>query len=333
MKSLLAVFAMGMAAVCPVRASITFNVTYGSSITSLSNAAAIESLITNTLAIYSNTFSDPITVSIEFDNGGGLGESSSIPYTNVSYLAYRTALAGDARSTDDATALANLPISSTDPVLGQTNITIKSANGRAAGLNTPAATTNLNDSNCTVAGTYDGCIAVNFAATDIGNGSTSGSYSAQEVLEHEIDEILGLGSNLEGVNCGSSCSTTTVTGYAGEVSPEDLFRYTSGGSRTYVAGQTCSSIANNAYFSIDGGSTLLDRFNQACNGGDFADWVVHSPAQVQDWQGTAGADPGLGVEARALDVLGYDLAAPEPATFAMVGGVLLAAFVLRRFLN
>lgn len=333
----LAMAAVALVAASPSYANITFNVTYGTSITGLSNAVAIETLITNTLAVYTANFSDPITVSLEFDNmASGLGQSSYVEYTGTSYSSFRTALAGDATSANDATAIANLPNTSTDPVLGNTNIDLKSANGRAIGLSTPAATTNVNDPGaCFVAGTYDGCIGINFGLTTTGNGTPfPGSYDAQAVLEHEIDEVLGLGSSLLNVSCGGvACDSTTISAFANQISPEDLFRYTLAGSRTFVSGQTCSAITNDAYLSIDGGATQINQFNQSCNGGDFGDWIQHGTAQVQDWAATPGATPSLSTELIALDVVGYDSALPEPATFGLVGGVLLGAAMLRRRLG
>jgi len=328
--------AIGVAAISPAYASLSFDVTYGNSITSLSNAAAIETLITNTLAIYSADFKDPITVALDFEYGGGLGSSSYVEYTNIPYATYRAALAADATSPDDTTAVSNLPNTTNDPVLNNLTMDVKSATGRAVGLSTPAATTAVNDAaHCTGAGTYDGCIGINWGITNIGDGNSSGGFNAQAVLEHEIDEVLGLGSSLEGVSCsGPSCATTTILAFGAQISPEDLFRYTLAGARTFVMAQTCSSISNDAYLSIDGGATQIDQFNQACDGGDFGDWIDHATPEVQDWQGTAsGATPIFNTEVTALDVVGYDLSSPEPSTFALVGGILVGAAILRRRLR
>src|SRR5204863_14940 len=73
----------------------------------------------------------------------------------------------------------------------------------------------------------------------------------------------------------------------------------------------------------------LDNFNDATtNGGDYGDWVVHNPSQVQDFAGTPGTQPNLGVpEITNLDVIGYTLvptaAVPEPGTFALMGAGIL----------
>ena len=77
------------------------------------------------------------------------------------------------------------------------------------------------------------------------------------------------------------------------------------------------------------------NFNQSGQG-DFGDWVVNSPAQVQDWAATQGTQPDLGPsEIRNLDVIGYDpvSAVPEPSSLLMlalgVGGIALARVIRR----
>jgi hypothetical protein len=119
--------------------------------------------------------------------------------------------------------------------------------------------------------------------------------------EHEIDEVLGLGSSL-----GSSLT---------EPQPEDLFRYSSLGARSTF---TTTSGAK-AYFSITGASDLA-QFNNQVNGGDFGDWQSNPLPngvlpEVQDAFATPGATPQLGVELIALQAVGYDqIAVPEPSS-------------------
>ena len=75
-----------------------------------------------------------------------------------------------------------------------------------------------------------------------------------------------------------------------------------------------------ANFSIDGTTTLVP-FHNTNDGFDYGDWQNSATVRVQDALGTPGTQPNLGVELRALDVIGYDLvpaSVPEPATLALL---------------
>src|SRR5437660_1288508 len=110
----------------------TFNSTGATSID-----AATQTVINNVIAFYQNTFTNNITVNIEFHNmSNGLGQSLAFIFT-VPYSTYCTALAANATSPDDITALANTPCGSTNPINSNANIGVKSPDGRALGINTP----------------------------------------------------------------------------------------------------------------------------------------------------------------------------------------------------
>jgi len=143
-------------------------------------------------------------------------------------------------------------------------------------------------------GGVDGIIGLHTSEMNLSRNSIDpGKYDLLSVTEHEIDEVLGLSSALD-LNSNDPL-------------PEDFFRYTSSGSRTYTFN------GDNAYFSIDG-TNLLARFSQD-SAGDYGDWWTagsHAP-QVQDAFLTAGAIPQPKMELIALDVIGYNLtAAPQP---------------------
>ncbi len=300
-------FVVSLAAALPARAAFIITPTFASSITSDANAAAIEATINSAISTYEANFSDPITVNITFQSSNtGLGSSSTF-FGTVTYASYLTALTADSKTADDTLALAHLGAGPNNPVNSNANINVKTANLRAIGINANPPS-----------GQPDGTITLNTHITTPGSPGSSLTFNLLPVVEHEIDEVLGLGSALP------SPPNSTIF-------PEDLFRYTSSaGVRTFT---TTSSVQ--AFFSIDGTNDLA-QFDNQNDGGDFGDWQSNplpggvSP-KVQDAFATAGSNPSLGVELRALDVIGYDrVSVPEPAALSGLGITSLMLLVRRR---
>ncbi len=154
----------------------------------------------NIIPIYESLFSDPITIEILFrysttaPNGDPLpadvlSASRSVVYT-VSWNNFISHLRADARTSNDNVANASLPGS---PL--STNIAPSSANGRAVGLDTPPAM--FPDGHFGPGGPYDGIVTLNSAQPFwFTRPLISGSFDAQRSVEHEIDEVIGLGSYL-----------------------------------------------------------------------------------------------------------------------------------------
>ena len=294
---------------------LTITPTFDSSITSDPNAASIEASIDAAISFYTTTLTtatvSPIDVTIDFKEGGGLGASSTTLY-KVTYQSFINALV-NASSGDltDTTALAGLSTGLDNPVTGSSTIDVKTAELRALGY-----------TGVPPSGGFDGTITLNTALTDPGSAGSSLSYSLMAVTEHEMDEVLGLGSDDSG------------TGFFTDPAPEDLFRYDSSGNRSYTTNPSAQ-----AYFSLNG-TTLLAQFDNQNDGGDWGDWQSNPlPAgvapQVQDAFGTPGSSPFLTVsspEVTALDALGYNLVspAPEPGTIFLSVSALGGLFLVRR---
>jgi hypothetical protein len=286
---------------------LAISATFDSSITNNPNSAAIESMINQAIAIYESLFNDPITVSILFRysttgpdgtllGSGTLAQSTFVIYT-VPWNTYISALKADATTTNDTSANASLP---TNPL--STNIIPASADGRAVALNTPPAMF----ANGTVGngGPYDGIVTLNSARPfQFTRPTGASSYDALRSTEHEIDEVLGLGSHLNG---GGN-----------DLRPQDLFSWSASGTRNLKS-------VGSRYFSIDSGNTDIVDFNQN-SGGDFGDWLSSSCPQanpyVQNAFGCAGQSSDVTAtspEGVNLDVIGYDLVTPPVQLLSVV---------------
>ena len=276
--------------------------TFDSSITGNMNAAAIETMINNAIGVFESLFNDPITVSIYFRyattaadgstplDAGTVAESTSSLYQTV-WTNFTNALVVDATTANDTTANASLPGSALT-----TNIVFSSADGRALGLGTPGVMSANGTIN--MGGTYDGVITLNsaFAFSFLRPLPVPppDHFDALMATEHEMDEVLGLGSSIN---------------FSADLRPQDLFSWSAPGTRN-------TTTTGSRYFSIDGGTTNLVGFNQMA-GGDFGDWLSGACPQVTPHvQNAAGcfnqtADVTLtSPEGINLDVIGYDLLVP-----------------------
>jgi hypothetical protein len=281
---------------------LTIHATFDSSITGNPNAAAIEAMINRAISIYESHFSDPITIQIRFRYSttapdgtplpAGAGAMSLAPLYVGPWSTIINALKANGRTSNDFHANLSLPGSALSP-----NIIAKSANGRALVFNTPPDMF----ANGTVGpgGPYDGIVTLNSAAPfQFTRPASVGNLDAQRFTEHEIDEVMGLGSRL---------------GHPGNnLLPQDLFSWSSPGHRNITSSGT-------RYFSINGGSTNIVGFNQTPPG-DFGDWFSTACPQAHPYVQNAFGCPGQSSDVTTtspegvnLDVIGYDLnSAPAP---------------------
>jgi alpha-galactosidase-like CBM13-containing protein len=248
--------------------------TFDSSITENPNAAAIEAMINQAISIYESLFSDPMTIPIQIlfrysdtaPNGDPLpgdvlSQSLSTVYT-VPWNDFVSALRADATSSNDSRANASLPGSPLSP-----NIAPSSANGRAVGLNTPPA---IPDPTAGQGGPYDGIVTLNSAIPfSFTRPLLFGSFDAQRSVEHEIDEVMGLGSYLNTANAPRPC-----TSYEAEspICPQP-------------PGEECSIVA--------GGAVIQPCLN--CSGGFDVGFVGNNSGTLQFNQVFANASGRLDV--------------------------------------
>src|SRR5262249_43732204 len=201
-------------------------------------------------------------------------------------------LKASAASQNDMTANSSLPFAALS-----TYIVPSSACGRAIGLDTPPAMF----ANGTVAagGPYDGIVTLNSgSALQFSRPVSSGQYDALIAIEHEMDEVLGIGSHLN-----------ATPPLSGNLRPEDLFSWRAPGTRNV-------SSSNVRYFSINSGTTDIVDLNQSA-GFDFGDWLSppcpQSNPRVQNAFGCTGQSADVTAsspEGVVLDVIGYNFAPP-----------------------
>jgi hypothetical protein len=332
--------------------SFTITASYDSSINSDTNSAAIKAAIGTAITDFENTFTNPINVLIYFQEGGGLGQSNTVSFFQTDYQSFYDGLVTNNANPDAIAGLnANGGNGDTNgdvnPANGNSYISVKTANARAVGLDgpaycTPVATTMGENypTQCSVApgaNAVDGIISLNTAITNPGSPGAMGNYPLVSVIEHEIDEVLGLGSSI--VNCNdatsSSCTAGSTYNTRGNATPEDLFRYNAGARAPL--GTTCSNpdtmtVSPTAYFSYGPATGNIAQFNNDCNGGDFGDWQSGASAQVQDAFTGPGAGPTIGSsEIAALTAIGYTTSStPEPGTMVLFGAGLAVVGLLRR---
>jgi len=300
-------------AVTVATTGLTIQPTFDSSIINNPNSAAIQSTINQAIAIYETLFSDPIIIQILFrysttaPNGHPMPPDriaqSNYVYYAIPWNTYINALRADATTDNDSVANGSLPGS---PL--STNLLPSSAAGRAVGLNTPPAMF----ANGTVGngGPYDGIITLNSSSGYQFTRPTSGSnFDAQRGFEHEMDELIGLGSRL------------SLSG--DDLRPQDLFSWSSAGNRNI----TTSGVR---YFSINSGVTDIVSFNQRQDG-DLGDWLSAPCPQENPYVQNAFTCRGQSSDIAAtspeginLDVIGYDLTQPGQAS---LGNISTRSFV------
>jgi hypothetical protein len=295
--------------------------------------------------VYNGIFSSSLDADIYITYGStGIGQSSA-NYTGVSYTDYYNALAAH---TDDSVALTSLGTNG-DPLGSQSDseVDISPALANALGITDNGANTaGLEADGATTcilgaSGCYNGVVTISngggfyFPSSPGAAPPSAPPYLVDfySVVEHETDEVLGTVSCI-GTSGGEPYDQCNP-GYT-DSSAVDLFRYSAAGVRSFLNAADGTS----AYFSIDGGVTDVADYNNSPTGEDYGDWLSIYPYMVQD--GEASPDATLDIstdvgvnsnhypqpEVAALDAVGFNLAAPEPATFGLLGlSLVFLAFV------
>ena len=281
-----------MAIATTTAAGLVINPTFDSSITTNSQSATIQSAINQSIALYQSLFSDFVTVEILFrysdkepdgtpiGDDGPLAESLYVVY-DIPWSTYISSLRADAKTTNDTIANASLPNVSLSP-----SLVTSSADGRAIGLDTPPSM--FANGTVTAGGPYDGIVTINSTAPfQFTRPLSPGNYDGRRLTEHEIDEILGLGSYLGGPPPNTNFR------------PQDVFNWSAPGIRSHSALGT-------RYLSIDSGNTNIVSFNQDPTG-DFGDWLSAPCPQSNPYVQNAFACTGQSSDITTISPEGINL--------------------------
>jgi hypothetical protein len=338
-----------VAAAVPAHA-LTILPTFNSSITSSADVGTIETDIDNALKFYSY-FNNTETVSIDFQLAPSgatyLGGSQSTFYL-ASYSAYTSAMLANATAGGNTSLLIpydHLGTGNTADLILET-----SADFRALGFSGAPGLYSANGA-FDVGGSFDGIVYLNGA--DLLGFGGSGTYNPNRVIQHEVDEVLGIGGSGSVLNIVQQDHLSTPPVYEDAadrsdplngdtyIGALDMFRYSSAGHKSLTTSGSAAS-----YFSINGGVTDTAPFNQSSSG-DYGDWggsgciaYVQQAFSCANQSATltltaSGHDYGAqnllldSPEVIALRTIGYDL--PEPASVAVLGvSVLGLGWVKRR---
>jgi hypothetical protein len=280
---------------------------------------------------WSALFTDNVTINVFIDSeplgAGVLGQTGNALYYE-SYSGLKTALAGDATSATDATAVAHLQPGNLTFAANHTsdcgncapvyldhngnfnnqNVVVSGSEAKALGLLAPT--------NATLDGSITFSSTFNFDFNPL-DGIAANAYDFTGVATHEIGHLLGFTSSVDDYDiCGANPSQ--CGGVLGEANYAptvlDLFRYSTDSGFGTLMDMSVDTRAR--YFSIDGGATLGAMFSDGANFGDGSQashWKDNLGLGVMDPTASQGELMAITQnDIQALDAIGWNVAAPEP---------------------
>jgi hypothetical protein len=313
------------------------------SVVTLTNNAAAQASIEAAASQISGLFTNNVTVNILYYgvHGGADGfiGANVAGQTGYSYDEYTAALAADSAAHPGninlATAVAHLGSGNGagDPLAFVVPTTV---GARVLGLPYGDPQFDTTGDFVDSGGTVDGVVFLNLDESlaytrPLPGISSAIVYDAESAMEHETDEVFGVGGHGSTLNdlLQDPNFAFDVSGIPGATlyGADDLYRY-SNGLPSYVVNPNVD-FSQTAYFSIDGGATAVDFYNQeAMSVGDAADWAperlcagggVGGAGFVQDAFGCSNESPDVtfgSPEFVEFEAIG--LSTPEPSSWALM---------------
>lgn len=296
---------------------------------------------------WQSVLTDDVTVNVDINfttlNPGILGSASST--TQLARVdAYFAALGGDASSSIDATAVANLPtLSGAGGLTYLTQIyTPVGGPQMVLGTDNDDSSNNiyldLNTSNAKAVGLFSGLASASDASItfsdafswdfDNSDGVDAGKQDFVGVAIHELGHSLGFRSGVDVVDAvmDNPQSLENFRIWSGL----DMFRYSASDTLDL-------SVGTASYFSIDGGSTNLGLFSTGSSNGDgrqASHWKDNLGLGIMDPTANPAGQTNTvtSLDLQAFDIIGWDLVAPapEPSSTAFLLASALAVLGIRR---
>jgi hypothetical protein len=323
-RAIVMVAVMLLAVSAPASANMLISLTAGSTLSANTQAMAA---FNRAISYWDSVFIDPIVVNISADFaalGSTVLGSATSSFGLAGYAAVTSAMQTDNSSSPSAAVTNALPgysqfvasVNLPANVTVNNQISATRANLKALGL------ISGNDP------TSDGSMLFSSDATfdfDNSDGVTAGAIDFQGVVSHEIGHVLGFTSVVDRLDTG------TIGGV--NINPLDLFRLgTSPADFTTAArelrpGEVAFFSDGTVGYGMSTGINLGDH-RQAAHWKDDA--LTGNYIGVMDPTLATGFKPSVTyADLYAFDLIGYDLAVPEPGTFALMAAAAVLALFRR----
>ena len=305
----------------------SFDIVINAGSTLSANAAALAAF-NRAAAQWESFISDPIQVTISADLAplapNVLGSAGSVIITRH-YSIVRDAMVFDASDEADDAVVAALPTSPNfilpDDGIPTTDLRMTRANMKALGL---LASDTATDATITLSSTF----SFDFDNSD---GVSAGAWDFETIAAHEIGHALGFQSAVDELNTGNTVFARPMT--------LDLFRFEDGGANDPGTLAEFTIMPRNL---VPGATAITDDLTnewRMSTGTTGAGYPGADGRQASHWKADELTGELIGVldptipsariyaisaaDLRALDLIGYEIAIPEPGAVTLLGIVTL----------